>query len=215
VTPPKKDEKPLRRDAEENRRRLLAAAREVFAERGLEPTMDEVAARAGVGVGTAYRRFANKEELITALFRERIGEMGEVTEAALVVSERDPWQGIVSYLEGATALGAGDKGFRQLLLSSPQSREFVDEARALLEPRVEELVARAHRAKCLRPGIEPSDIFLVLLMISEVSDYRPESETPPWRRFLPLLVDGLKAEAGGPLPGAPLGNEELEDVFRG
>src|SRR5436189_117562 len=67
------DRRPLRRDAERNRQRILQAAREVFAERGLGVTLDEIARHAGVGVGTVYRRFADKEALIDALFEDRIG----------------------------------------------------------------------------------------------------------------------------------------------
>lgn len=206
-------DKPLRRDAEENRRRLLAAAREVFAEQGLESTMDEVAERAGVGVGTAYRRFANKEELIDALFRERIGELAEIMERA--TAAEDPWRGIVSYLEETVALSAGDKGFRQLMLSSPYGRDFVDDARERLQPRIDALVARAHRAGSLRPGVESSDLVMIVLMLSQISDYRHDQEQPPWRRFLTLAIDGLKADAGGPLPGAALSPVEQGELLQG
>ena len=68
-------ERPLRRDASRNRERLLEAARELFAARGLDATMDEVARRAEVGVGTAYRRFRNRDDLIGALFEERLQEL--------------------------------------------------------------------------------------------------------------------------------------------
>ncbi|MDX6685079.1 MAG: hypothetical protein QOF86_1207, partial [Baekduia sp.] len=83
------DERPLRKDAERNRQRILDAARALFAEEGLHATLDAVAARAGVGVGTVYRRFADKEALIDALFEERIDEVVEIAEAALAVE--DPW----------------------------------------------------------------------------------------------------------------------------
>jgi AcrR family transcriptional regulator len=206
-------EKPLRRDAEENRQRLLAAAREVFAEQGLEATMDDVANHAGVGVGTAYRRFANKEELIDALFRERVGELAEIAERALV--SEDPWQGVVSYLEEAVALSAGDKGFKELILSPPLGRDFVDEARQRLEPQVDALVARAHRAKVLRPGIESTDLVMIILMLSQISFYRHDAKQPPWRRFLTLVVEGIGPQARGPLPGAALRPEEQGELLQG
>lgn len=205
--------KPLRRDAEENRQRLLAAAKEVFAESGLDPTMDEIAARAGLGVGTAYRRFANKDELIAALFRERIGELAGVMDRAL--SEEDPWQGVIAYLEGTVALTAGDRGFRELMLAPPAGLEFVDEARAQLGPQIDELVSRAQRAGRLRPGIETTDLVSVVLMLSQVSDYGNERKPPPWRRYLELFIGGIEADAGSPLPGAALSPAEQDEMLRG
>jgi AcrR family transcriptional regulator len=197
--------RPLRRDAEENRLRLLEAAREVFAESGFEATMDEVAARAGVGVGTAYRRFANKDELIAALSGERIAEVTEIVDRAL--AEPDPWQGIVTYLEGWAALHAGDRGLKEMFLSSPGSREVVNEARGQIQPRVDELVSRAKHAGALRPGIEASDLVVAQLMLAAIPVAGGE-ET--WRRFLPLVLEGMSAERDEALPGRALGDAELD-----
>lgn len=205
-------EKPLRRDAEENRQRLLAAAREVFAEQGLEATMDDVAERAGVGVGTAYRRFANKEELIDALFGERIGELAVIMERANAAA--DPWQGIVSYLEETVALSAGDKGLREVMLSSPHGHDFVDAARERLEPQVDALLARAHEAGVLRPGVESSDLVMIVLMLAQISDYGHDREDPPWHRFLALALDGIRTGSGGPLPGKALSPTEQGELLQ-
>ena len=90
-------ERPLRKDAERNRERLLAAASEVFAQRGLDVTMHDIAAHAGVGVGTAYRRFANKQEVIEALFEQRLDKVAALAEEAL--EDRDAWHGLCTYLE--------------------------------------------------------------------------------------------------------------------
>ena len=84
-------ERPLRADAERNRRLLLDAARELFAERGLGVTLDDIAHRAGLGVGTAYRRFGSRAALIDALFEERLGEIVAVAKESLEVE--DPWEG--------------------------------------------------------------------------------------------------------------------------
>lgn len=205
--------RPLRRDAEENRRRLLEAAREVFAEAGFEATMDQIAARAGVGVGTAYRRFANKEELIGALFSDRIAELEGVIDRAL--AEPDAWRGIVAYVEGSVALQACDRGLKELVFSSQRHREFVEEARGRLKPRVDELVERAHAAGALRPGIEATDLVMVQLMLGALTDTPPDGHAEAWRRFLPLLVDGLSAERDEPLPGEALTLEDLDAVMEG
>ena len=106
--------RPLRKDAARNRALLLSAAQEVFAERGLDATLDDIAHRAGVGVGTAYRHFANKQELANALFAEHIEQMVRDAEAALLIE--DPWQAIVSYFEGASQAQAHDRGLHQMLI---------------------------------------------------------------------------------------------------
>src|SRR3954453_3469626 len=87
----------LRKDAALNRERLLAAARELFAERGLNVTLNEIAHHAGVGVGTAYRRFANKDEVIEALYDESLEEVAAGVNQAL--AEPDAWRGLVLYFE--------------------------------------------------------------------------------------------------------------------
>src|ERR687896_812852 len=97
---------PLRADAERNRQRLLAAAKDLFAERGLDVTLDEVARHAGVGTGTAYRRFPNKDALIDALKVDRIGELRALAQECL--EEQDPWVGLTGYFERALALQAAD-----------------------------------------------------------------------------------------------------------
>src|SRR3954452_25004691 len=104
---------PLRKDAARNRERLLAAASELFAERGLNVTLNDIAHRAGVGVGTAYRRFANKEEVIDALFEQRLQEVAAVAQES--VQDPDPWNGLVSFLERSLDMQFGDRGLNEII----------------------------------------------------------------------------------------------------
>ncbi len=106
--------RPLRRDAARNRQRVLQAASEVFTERGLDVSLDEVARHAGVGVGTVYRRFRTKEDLVEALFVDRIEGVATAAERALQAT--DPWSGLVSFMEEAAGMLAGDIGLRQMLM---------------------------------------------------------------------------------------------------
>src|SRR3954467_15079526 len=106
----------LRRDAERNRRRILAAAADAFAEGGLGVTMDEIARCAGVGVGTVYRRFPDKELLIEALFEERIDELVALAEAAR--DDPDPFAGIVRFFETFLAVQAADRGLKEVVLGT-------------------------------------------------------------------------------------------------
>src|ERR1700759_2379757 len=116
-------ERPLRRDAERNRQRILAAAAEVFTERGLDATLDEVARAAGVGVGTVYRRFPDKETLVTELFRDRIDALVTVAEEACLAP--DPWRGLISYIEFAASALACDSGLRELMMFATYDRAKV------------------------------------------------------------------------------------------
>jgi AcrR family transcriptional regulator len=110
---------PLRKDAEVNRGRLLAAAREVFAESGLDVTMHDVAAQAGVGVGTAYRRFANKDEIIDSLSGEHVGQVAAIAASAL--EDPDAWNGLTTFLERLLQLQQEDRGLMEILNNPRQS----------------------------------------------------------------------------------------------
>lgn len=107
---------PRRKDAERNRRRLLAAAREVFRDRGVAATLNDVAHHAGLGVGTVYRHFANKEELIDALFEDMVETVDRyVHEAA---DEPDAWLGLTRALRQVCEVQAFDRGLREVMLGT-------------------------------------------------------------------------------------------------
>src|SRR5581483_1750307 len=131
-------EKPLRKDAERNRQRILDAARELFMERGLGVTLNDVAHHAGVGVGTVYRRFPDKAQLIDGLFEQRVEEIVAIAQAAM--EDPDPWQGLVSFLEGALELQAEDRAIKELILGGSGGLERVSRIRARMYPLVNDLV---------------------------------------------------------------------------
>jgi AcrR family transcriptional regulator len=191
-------ERPLRRDAERNRQRILEVAREAFAEDGLAVTLDEIARRAGLGVGTVYRRFPDKEQLIDALFEEGIGRMVAIAEEAL--RDEDPWNGLVGFLEAATAAHAQDRGLKEVALSGAHGLERVARARELMFPLVTRLVRRAQEQGTLRPDVEPTDLPLLQLMLGSLSECTRDVEPDAWRRFLGILTDGLRTRRDGPTP---------------
>jgi AcrR family transcriptional regulator len=203
-------QRPLRADAARNRARLLAAARDVFAERGLDATMDEVARRAGVGVGTAYRRFRNRDDLIAALFEERLDEFMGILDDALV--EPDPWRALSGFLERSMEMQAEDRGFKELLLQSDEGRERMRLFRAHIRPLVADLVRRARDAGELRADVVEDDILLVSLMTGAVGEFAHGVEPQLWRRSLAIQLDGLRARRSGPspLPVGPLDAEQVE-----
>src|SRR5918911_2248295 len=138
---PTKTTRSLRKDAARNRERLLAAASDLFAERGLNVTLNDIAHRAGVGVGTAYRRFANKDEVIDALFEQRLEAVIAVAEEAL--REPDAWQGLVTFLERSLEMQFGDRGLTEIMNSPQLGRERVNQTRDRIAPLMTRPVGRA------------------------------------------------------------------------
>ena len=116
-------ERPLRKDAERNRQRILKAAEKVFTERGLEATLDDVARQAGVGVATVYRRFPDKASLTDAMFEERINILCDLATQAL--DANDPWEGLAGFMETAAEMLTRDRGLRQLLMFAAHGHERV------------------------------------------------------------------------------------------
>lgn len=188
-------EKPLRRDAERNRQLILQAGRELFAERGLAVSLDDVAARAGVGVGTVYRRFPHREALVDALFEHRIDELVVNAEQALALD--DPWESIVHLLEGYMELQAGDRSFGPVVLTDAHGRGGLDRARIKLKPVVDQIVLRAQRAGVLRDDFAPTDIPTIILMVSQVQNAARDVAPQVWRRQLAIVLDGLRPSRDG------------------
>ena len=188
-------ERPLRRDAERNRQRILAAAAAVFTERGLDSTLDEVARAAGVGIGTVYRRFPDKDSLISELFRDRIDALVTVAEDACTAP--DPWQGLVAYLEFAAAAMAGDLGLRQLMMFAPYDRDRVCYARDRMRPVLTRLVERAQASGDLRKDFQATDVKMIAFMLASLAEYAAPVAPEVWRRYLAMLVDGLRPARAG------------------
>src|SRR4051812_28011489 len=149
-------ERPLRADAERNRARILAAAAEVFAERGLDVSLDDIAAAAGVGVGTVYRRFPDKDSLIDALFEDKIDQMVQIATDALQID--DPWEGLTTFMRAMCRVQAADRGVRDALLSRGRGRERVAGARERIAPVALKLFARAQDAGVIRSDLGPFDV---------------------------------------------------------
>jgi AcrR family transcriptional regulator len=205
-------ERPLRRDAERNRQRILEAARELFAERGLAVTLDDVADRAGLGVGTVYRRFNCRDQLVDALFEEQMVEIVGLADEALKIE--DPWLGLRTFLERLVALQAADRGLKEALLGTTEGRERVARVREQMRPRVTELVRRAQDAGELRDDLAASDFALLQMMVGTVADVTTETQPELWRRFLNLMLDGMRADGRRtPLPEPPLEIEKLDECM--
>lgn len=204
--------RPLRKDAERNRRRILTAAREVFAARGLGATLDDVAQHAGLGVGTVYRRFADKASLVDALFHDRIDDLVALAEDAL--AEPDSWRGFTGFMERSSQLLSDDIGLRDVVLGSTAGGKSVTSAQERLDPVLLRLLRRAQDDGHLRPDVRPVDVLMLNLMIGSVVDYTDHVRSGAWRRYLTVLLDGLRAGARtSPLSDA-LADADVEEAMR-
>jgi AcrR family transcriptional regulator len=202
--------RPLRRDAERNRQRILKAAAEVFTERGLDVSLDEVARHAGVGVGTVYRRFGTKEDLVEALFVDRIEDVARLAEEA--AEAPDPWSGLVCFMERSAELMAGDVGLRQMMMFATYGGDKTWYARQRNAPLVTRLVERAQAAGQVRSDLKPTDIPFIVFVLTEAAQFARRMSPEIWRRYLTLVIDGLRPErqAVTPLPVPALLPEEFE-----
>nr|WP_179756053.1 TetR/AcrR family transcriptional regulator [Kineococcus aurantiacus] len=191
----------------------MESAREVFATRGLAATLDDVAHHAGLGVGTVYRRFADKDALVEALFEDRVRALVGLAETASTAP--DPWQGLVDYLEAASSRMASDRGLRDAVLSSRHGQAGVTLARAELGPRVDRLVARCREAGVLRPDVTGTDVATLAYAVQAAAEIGGTASPEHWRRTLGILLDGLRPARAShhPLPGAPLSGEELHEAL--
>jgi AcrR family transcriptional regulator len=204
----------LRRDAERNRQRILAAAADVFTERGLDVTLDDVARHAGVGVGTVYRRFPDKASLADALFDERIDELAGLAERAQ--AEPDAWAALVSFLEDSAEMLATDRGLRQILMFAAQGHDRATCARDRMRPAIGSLLQRAQADGQVRPDLAATDIPIIEFMLAGVAEYARQVRPTVWRRYLALLLDGLRPghAPGSPLPEPELSPDEMAEVIR-
>jgi len=206
--------RPLRCDAARNRQRILEAASEVFSEQGLEASLDEVARQAGVGVGTVYRRFRTKEELVEALFEDRVDAVAALAERA--AEEPDPWTGLASFMEQMAELLAGDLGLRQLLMFATYDQDRVAYARRRNAPLIQKLVERAQAAGQVRPDLMVTDIPFIVFVLTEAAQIARPTGQDLWRRYLALILDGMRPARAGltPLPVPALPPDELEKAMR-
>jgi AcrR family transcriptional regulator len=204
-------DRPLRADAERNRTRLLEAARTLFAERGLDVSMDDIAREAGVGVGTAYRRFRSRDEIVEALFDERLADVE--ARALAAEAEPDPWQGLEDFFYGSLRQQAANRGLKQLLFSSGQGRERVGAMRAKVMPIMERVLARAKAAGVVREDVEVPDLHMLSFMVGSVVDFAGEVDDSVWERYAALALDALKPGTSAPLPRGPLAPEALETAM--
>jgi AcrR family transcriptional regulator len=193
--------RPLRADAERNRQRLIAAAREVFAQRGLHVPMEDIARHAGVGVATLYRRFPTRADLIMGAFEAKMCAYADAVAQAL--TEPDPWTGFCGYLERLCAMQAEDRGFANVLtMTFPAGKQFDDE-RKRAHRMFGELVRRAQDEGRLRDDFAGEDLAMMLMANAGVIAGTADAAPGTWRRFAAYMIQAFSAANAAPLPPPP------------
>ncbi|SDS94783.1 TetR/AcrR family transcriptional regulator [Actinoplanes derwentensis] len=200
----------LRRDAERNRQLLLRTAYELMAAEGLDVSYEDIARAAGTGMGTMYRRFPRRQDLLDALFSEHIETV--IGFAAQASRYDDAWAGLAWFLERQLEIEAQSRGLGELLRSRDQATTLVQRAHEQMTPLVAELIARAVRAGQLPAGATPADFAAVHVMVGSVMDASRTVAPQLWRRALTIALAGLRhADLSGDPPDEAVINHLYHD----
>lgn len=204
----------LRRDAQRNHEKIVAAARKLFAKRGLDISLDDIARSAGVGVATAYRHFPEKDQLIDAVFADVMAHTVALAEEA--AAQRRAWDGLVVWLTKIGELQAANAGLRTLMKSRSRGAEHARRAHDQLAQKLTELVERAIAEGDLRADVELSDLGVCIHMLSAATDLTDPVAAGTWRRYLDLLLDGMRAsrKKASPPSARALTREEIERAMK-
>jgi AcrR family transcriptional regulator len=200
MTTPDATTRPLRADAQRNRDKIVAAARDCFSEDGLDAQMEDVARRAGVGVGTVYRHFPTKDALVRALVVAQMEAMTARGPEFLAEADRDPWGAFSGFMRACAGKHEGDRGLAQVISTQP-AESFIDVAMdtGLMKVTGQLLVA-AQEAGVARRDLVATDVGLTMCGLSAVLESFGEAGG---RRYLQMMLDGMRNHEAPRLPAAP------------
>ena len=201
----------MRSDARRNRVRLVASARELLASEGVDVSVEEITRHAGLGMGTLYRHFATKEELVDAVLEDAFADIVRLAEEG--AADEDGWAGFTGFLERALAGHAANRGLKDVIAAG-HGRERAEAMRASLRPLLARMIERAQAQGTLRSDFTVEDVPLVFWSGGRVIERTASVAPDHWRRVLGLLLDGLRAEAATPLSASPLTNAQLSRVTK-
>ena len=196
----------LRADAQRNLVRVLDAAREVFAEQGVDAPVTDIAERAGVGVATIFRRFPTKDDLLVAVVEQRTEQLIDAADAAL--ASADPGAALRRFMETAAAMHISDVCFCEAdsdVFGRDGIREMID----VLVGKMGELLTRAQTAGHVRSDVRALDIPVLLMAVAKSGLMLEDAVPGAWKRYLGIILDGLRPEAARPLPRRPLSRREF------
>lgn len=195
-----------RRDAERNRARLIEIGRVTLAELGPDAPLEEIARRAGVGIGTLYRHFPTREALVASIFAEHMEEVLAAAEDAAAAD--DGWDGLVGFLERVLALQARNLPLRSIFLRVPA--EANAERRKRIQPALDRAIARAKEQGSLRADFAVGDLVVAMWSFAPIFEATAEVAPNAWRRHLRIVLDGMRPEGATTQDVRPLGGKQLE-----
>jgi AcrR family transcriptional regulator len=202
-----------RRDAVRNRERVLAAADEVFAEQGLEATLADIAERAGVGIGTIYRRFPDKQSLIAALLDDKLA-LVEATAAEAAIADTG-WEAFRGLLVSLSGLLQADLALAEIL-TADDDRESGHRILDAIRPTATKIIKRAQAEGTLRADVRFNDLSPLLVMATAASSFVTAGNPRSRARYIEVVLDGVRARPDlPPLPGRALTDAELRAASRG
>jgi AcrR family transcriptional regulator len=204
-------QRPLRRDARESRDKLIAAAQAEFAVRGVDASLEKIARDAGVAIGTLYRHFPTRLDLLLAALKPRLQEF--VDGANVAVEMDDPWDGFVAYLDNLFAVQAGDRGFNDFLSRRFPGNSETEHIHDVMCQQIEDVLARAQEVGKARPDITRADIVNLIWSNGRIIDATSAKAPTAWRRQLYLMLDAYRAERACSIPEPPMTDEQLYDAM--
>jgi AcrR family transcriptional regulator len=201
--------RPLRADAERNRKRLLDAAVEVFAEHGLEASTAEIARRAGVGQGTVFRRFPTKDDLVAAIVVDRLGQ---ITDAAAALLAHPPADGrVLAFMADLARIHVRDRGLIEAVSGTGALADpAVHDAHGALMDVLEELVKADQDAGLIRQDLGAFDVMALGKAVASACE--PGLTSASWKRYLAVVAVGLRPTADT-LPGRAPTRAQLDRLF--
>ncbi|MDQ2699906.1 MAG: TetR/AcrR family transcriptional regulator [Actinomycetota bacterium] len=181
----------LRADARRNRERILASGRELFARDGQNAQMDEIAAHAGVGMGTVYRHFPTKEALLTEMVRSRFTLFAEIATGAERIE--DPWEALETLMSRSAEAVEDDAGFQLAMMGSDELEwEGIEEEKASFAEPTSRIIERAIEAGAIRDDFSFADFPMLMCGITSTMYFAPGGAD--WQRHVELILAGLRPE---------------------
>ncbi len=203
--------RPLRRDARERRDKLVAAAQHEFAAHGVDASLEKIAREAGVSIGTLYRHFPTRLDLLMAAFEPRLHEFLRGADEALKIG--DPWEAFVAYLENLFAVQAGDRGFNDFLSRRFPGNAETEQIHDQMCQQIEDVLTRTQESGQARPDITQADIVNLIWSNGRIIDATSATAPTAWRRQLYLMLDAYRADRAHPIPEPPMTDAQLYDAM--
>jgi AcrR family transcriptional regulator len=202
---------PRRRDGRQTHEKLIEAARREFGANGIDASLEGIARDAGVAIGTLYRHFPTRLDLLLAALEARLEEFLAGAERSLAID--DPWERFAAYLDNLFRVQAGDRGFNDFLSRRFPGSVETERIHDRMCEQIEDVLTTAQAAGVVRPDIALADIVELIWSNGRMIDATGAGAPGAWRRQLHLMLDAYRAERAHPLPEPPLNDAQLYDAM--